>query len=348
MDRIGRDARAAGKLALARPRDPTEDLLDLTARQTFMASTGALAPAFVADRNLAHLERIRPLLDLALIGDYRQQTDQEMGAAYTVGDLTWPDFFNLYQLFDAGTAGDAVVYRDRPGLVVHGQRQDGAKITAWTDVVSNARRAYRLQGGKIAAAPDALLQAGVWDTRTEGLFLPPGAGDDANTLRVLAAAYAQEIPIRVLKPADKAALAKLKIPAGARTLLEAELAAGNAVILPEQAPAGAGQYGWLRVDPQDGLALGMMETGRGQEIVERIIIASATGLACFFAIDWSQGRPPNPRQLMVCGLAGAAGGAQLSAAMTAQNAGWILLGGALSGAAGGAGVANPPGPVRGR
>jgi hypothetical protein len=348
MDRIGRDARAAGSTALARPQDPTEDLLDLTARQTFMASNGALAPAFVADRNLAHLERIRPLLELALIGAFRPQTDGELSALYGVGDLPWPDFLNLYQLFDAGVPGDAVAYRPQPGLVVHGQRQDGAKISAWVDVVSNARRAYRMAGGKIAAAPDALLQAGVWDTRTEGTFLPEGVGDGANTLRVMAQAVAQKVPLRALAPGDRAALAKLKIPAGARRLVEAELAAGNAVILPERTPAGAAQYGWLRIGAQDGLSLGIMETGRGQDFGERAIISIVTGMSCIAAARQAQGGPLTGRQIAVCGAAGAAAGLGLAAGATAASASQLFAAALLGGGATGAGVANPPGPVGGK
>jgi hypothetical protein len=182
----------------------------------------------------------------------------------------------------------------------------------------------------------------VWDTRTEGLFLPPGAGDDANTLRVLAAAYAQEIPIRVLKPTDKAALAKLKIPAGARTLLEAELAAGNAVILPEQAPVGAGQYGWLRVDPQDGLALGMMETGRGQDAVEYLFVLETTGVACAWQARMDTGRRLDFAQLHKCYIVGAASTLGIGAGLTLEYALAAFLGGQV------AGMHDAPGPVRGR
>lgn len=104
----------------------------------------------------------------------------------------------IFNLFDTGADPIAAVnYRPTPSLVLYKEQQNGQSTTAWTDVVNNQRRAYRLEKGKIVGDSVSLLTTGVWETATKDAVLDESKGTLENVFTLFNAANEQNIPHRL-------------------------------------------------------------------------------------------------------------------------------------------------------
>ncbi|MCX6044335.1 MAG: hypothetical protein NT075_04430 [Chloroflexi bacterium] len=282
VDRIGAENRAKKQWTLLHPDDPLPDMIALTAQHTFMLATGALPAAYLADLQLEHLLKSRPLFDFALGSQYQQPGFADLTKAkLDTLDLSWPGHPVIYAVADAGaTATNLINYRPSASLVVYTQSQDAERMHLWMDVVNNERRTYKLDGGKLAVDVNALLKTGVWETRTEDIALDPKQADNTeNVFTVFALANQQKIPIRVLTPADTAGIDKLALSLNAKTQLQTDLAAGNVVVLPEKMPTGIKKFGWWRIDQKTGQTLGVNEDGLGAAAIEYAALLRSVAFA---------------------------------------------------------------------
>ncbi|MFN8493940.1 MAG: hypothetical protein U0350_40450 [Caldilineaceae bacterium] len=317
LDRIGADNRAAKKWTLLHPDDPTPDLAELTTRYTFGLAPGAVPGAYLLDQLLAQLLQTKTLLASMLQGEFQPiKPDNLVKSGLKGVDTTWPGHPSLYTIFDAGAnllaASNAhtVIYRSSPGLVVYAQSQFNDQMRATIDVVNNERRAWALIGDQMVAAPTTLLATGVWETHTEGILLSPSETAARSTISLFRQAKLNATKLLVLKPTDEAKIARLQIPTSAQMGIQHELQAGNVLVLPESMPKDAAQFGWWRVDPRTGEALGVMDGGAGQSTVEYVMILINTvgSTAACLQIAGADGKL-STKDALGCGLFAIVGGA---------------------------------------
>jgi hypothetical protein len=172
------------------------------------------------------------------------------------------------------------LYVDRLQLLCE---EAGFAATADGSVV--ARVGFDIVANRFAVRPTAdafavAFEQGVVDTTVEAMLRDRGA-PTWNTGELLAVSPAQDVAWRRVAQVDD--LDGLAIDAEVRASLAAELDAGHVLIVPERSIELAGRqlYGWWRIDPVTGQALGVMDSGRGQAMVEYGLIL-LTGVTAFF------------------------------------------------------------------
>jgi hypothetical protein len=110
--------------------------------------------------------------------------------------------------------------------------------------------------------------SGVADTALEASLMPGGAV--FNTLPLFAAASSQGVSTMTVRPDQGARLQAVSVPPAIRRVLEDDLAHGRILVLPSRLVTlnDVHTFGWWSVDPENGFALGKMELGGGQGLVE--------------------------------------------------------------------------------
>jgi hypothetical protein len=117
-------------------------------------------------------------------------------------------------------------------------------------------------------AQELAMEAGIADTALERLTMK--FGRSVNTVPLFAAASAQGVPILTVTADQKPALDGVFIPPAIKTVLAGELTQGQMLILPSRLVKlnDVQTYGWWSIDPETGMALGKMELGGAQGMVE--------------------------------------------------------------------------------
>jgi hypothetical protein len=115
--------------------------------------------------------------------------------------------------------------------------------------------------------PRVAQRAGIADTALER-FVLHRAGQ-FNTIPMIAAAKAEKIDLVTVR--ESAQLAPLSLPPAIRAVLDEELAHGHALLMPASPVrlSGTHVFGWWSVDPATGYAIGRMELGGAQALVEK-------------------------------------------------------------------------------
>jgi len=121
--------------------------------------------------------------------------------------------------------------------------------------------------GEPAAAAELALQAGLADTAFEQFAVH--ATSTLNTFPLMVAAQEQKIPMHTVTQARQ--LAGLTLAPAIRAVLAGEIAEGRVLILPAGPVAMQGTHatGWWSIDPATGYAIGKMELGGAQAMVEK-------------------------------------------------------------------------------
>ena len=139
------------------------------------------------------------------------------------------------------------------------------------------------------------MEQGVLDTNLEAMLMR-GAGTVENTAELLAGSAAQGVDWLLVRDPAGLRQAGLLVPEGALPRMERDLAAGNVLVVPGRPLQMGGRdlFGWWRIDPRTGSSLGMMETGMGQAISERIgmniVVLGPAGVAGFLAFVGCAGK----------------------------------------------------------
>lgn len=351
FDRIGAENRAAGRVELTDELSTVEVAAALATSHTFMVSAGRFSEAYVLDGNLAS--------NLALL-DYTATALADVSAGATspaVPDsegekaLRRIDHLNLFATMDDTRipVADVASYRHAPGLVVISS--NAVTSVVQTDVVSNARRSFRVRAGELpVAAPDQQLLAGVWESRVEGLAIASEQDAIVDTFSAFQAAEAEHLDVLTLTAADNAALEQLDLPLVSRQAMQADLEAGFIVITPAGRATSSPHVGWWRVHADSGETLGRGSDGRGSA-TEYAVVLTRAGLAVggVYAFTGCAVTSNNPLHYACCiiqaGIVGAASftvGAALAGAFAAGaviafvaldvTAGAIMLGFDVAGA----------------
>jgi|GEM_PF-4400162 len=286
LDRIGDAQRSAGKVAhLAAMKHP-EIARHLTGTYTLAVSGGRPAAGLLLQRHLQRLKEQRPLLAYVAKLRYLRRDDGTLLANFLLSTSP-PALPQLQLLRDSMPLTGSGAFRAGPSVVAveTAFQPDGAstaRIDILFDPVSAALQppgtgtgAAAHAGAKPKPGVQAAILAGVRMTRLEsgGLFLPKNA-KNRSAYGLLSAARRKGGTLHVIAPAggDKGQkdvarkVAALDLPHASRDAVLRDLHNGFAVAVPSRLPGKAAA--WWRIDPASGETLGMMDDGRGSDLVE--------------------------------------------------------------------------------
>lgn len=162
------------------------------------------------------------------------------------------------------------VYLDRPSIsTIHSTVAPSAE----GDIVRRER--FDIVSNGVAVRPGSnsppfriRVDQGVADTIAERLALN-GSSTAENTAAIFAAASAQGIGAVVVRHSEAASM-PAGLPADVLARIRADLSAGYEVVMPKRMVtfAEGPRIGWWRVTPDDGLSVGVMDTGFRQGLSE--------------------------------------------------------------------------------
>ncbi|HEX4793877.1 MAG TPA: hypothetical protein VH370_08805 [Humisphaera sp.] len=244
--------------------------LALMERTDILPITCQIPAAFVesmfARDMLANREFLLGAVHSALAGDNQKTAAKPAPLAgqlynWAVARSTW-----------SGQSAD--LYVDRINLVTYrlqtGLDPDGElTIANGFDIVANKLAARP----KASKALSANLAQGIMETNAEALF-GVGLGPVQNTAELLEKSAAQEIKWLAFRNGNDARWEQIEVSPDVRARINQDMASGYAVLVPQKSvelAEGLSRFGWWRVNPSTGEALGRMESGAGQALTERII-----------------------------------------------------------------------------
>jgi hypothetical protein len=282
FDRIGLENRAEGRVELDGSTSQADVQAALTATHTFMVNAGSFNETYLADGNLAANEAMITYSQELLEGLAASAPNPPVPNADEQTALRRQDHLNLFHTIDnVLLPPDVVSYRPAPGLIVISN--NWITNRAEVDVIANSRRAFQTVAGQLpVAAPEWVLQAGVWETRVEGLSIASSSGTSVSTFSAFEAATRDQLGFVTLASADAAGFEQLKLPLASLQAIKADLDEGFVVIAPAGIPAPGAHVAWWRVHAETGETLGRGSDGRGQETVEyaaQLQVMSNAGLA---------------------------------------------------------------------
>lgn len=268
----------------------------MTRLLTFQVQTGSPSAAQILDSQFEALLQRRPSLEMMLGYQYKGEEILNTLGGNDVGDqISWTSLTMLGRIFDELPNANQRAYRDRPNIIAHHRTMPiGNTMREAVDIVQNGRRAYTSESDALVADPDALLRAGVWETVTEGVLLPPSSGPSINTADVFAASREAESNTRVVTAAQKGRIESLDLPTVSAEALERDLAMGYAVVFTADAEGDeSSPFAWWRVDPSTGATLGMSGTGEGKDLTEytilqKLVAGVITGILVYIFCDMAR------------------------------------------------------------
>jgi len=301
----------------------------LAREHTFMVSTGEMAGDYALDQILRRIESSQQILQavqersfflqkpIQLTVKQLEQVDSQWWGHY----LLYPSFATQQKL---GTASQ--LYISAPQLVMYSEDPPiGEGQRRVIDIVRNERRAIQLVDSVLYNAPRDTVLAGVWDTAMEGWVLSEEGRRSLNTFIALEGITNDDA--KVFFPKDAFTVAELGLEKQALENIQADLARGYAIIVPDISPEMI--KAWWRVDPATGNTLGMLYTGGGSDFTEALSLIS--GVISFgFWLNGTAG-------CVADGLSNSGSDTEFSCCMAVNSAFWV--GGAVVGAfVGAAGV----------
>ena len=240
------------------------------------ASAGANHPAFVLQTLLASLKSQEPMEEKARARIY-------LGQPFGVDDLAPPmlprELTGYYLSSDVNRhlasrqhGRHVCWYYERPRLAfarhgfVVGDWANPGGGASFADGIDLLNSPFRFLGG--AEAASVARESGIVDTVLERSFAR--GGPESNTIPLFAAANEQGIATLHVDAAHAKQLDTVAVPAPIRRVLDEELASGQSLVLPSRLVSlhGVRTFGWWSVDTATGVAIGKMELGGSQGLVE--------------------------------------------------------------------------------
>jgi hypothetical protein len=240
-------------------------------------SMGSTSLVYVLNTQLARMQDMQSVEQKARARAY-------LGESFGLADLPGPalpseltDYFFSSDVarFVLGKrdAPRAKSYYERPrlaffrhGFAVRGWLKPGGALR-FTEGIDLFNAPFQFVGD----SDDALrlaMETGIADTALERLTVKPDRS--FNTVPLFAAASGQGVSILTITPQQGTALAGVAVPPAIRNVLAGELALGQTLVLPAGLVklGSVPTFGWWSVDPATGVALGKMELGGAQAMVE--------------------------------------------------------------------------------
>lgn len=269
----------------------TSELLDdsvlldgIITTYALMATGGRVTPAYVAsalaEQAAFHLDVID---DLAALSGVEDEDERSAALLAALADYSPADHLGVFAAFDAvdGVLG-AKAYRAEPtvlALVGVLTPTDSMTASSGVDIIANAKRTLRLEGGVVYRDMEAGVLAGVWDTVIEREFVASYGRPVASAMSGPRAAGWQLVTES--RPEE---LAERGVPPEALAAAARELENGYALLVPlpsEESTSFTGSDGgwrYWRIDLATGETLGMVPSGRGGAMAEFITGLKVAGV----------------------------------------------------------------------
>jgi len=240
-------------------------------------SAGPFHPLYVFQTHIAALKILAPIEEKARADAYLGQefsADDNPGPTLSpelVGYFFFSDF--THHQLQRQAAPHTRGYYERPRLAFY---RHGLAIADWSD--PGGPRRYQ-EGIDLLNAPiqfagpqeeisKLALKSGIADTALERYIKANQVS--FNALPLFAAAAEQKISVLTIGPARKATLESVAVSPAIKNVLQSELAEGRMLVLPVRLVTlnQTQTFGWWSIDPSTGYALGKMELGAAQGMVE--------------------------------------------------------------------------------
>jgi hypothetical protein len=263
FDRLGPAARQSGKFPDPSTRTGLEDVRELVQRHTIMVHAGRIPRSLAMDQSLEQLGRWASghanYLRALATSDTSRNT---VATALEDVPTAWSGFPTLFHEFDRVERlfPNHHIYRHGPSLVIfrEGLAAENGAISA-IDIVTNPRRAYRIDASSLEIDPAPLVTAGAWDTEVESVPIPDGE----NKISVSAAIEkAIDAGSKLVMLDDHSDLSTAEFSANIKTVMANEITNGYVIIAPEYSVSDSA-VAWWRVDPSTGQTLGQLSSGKG-------------------------------------------------------------------------------------
>jgi hypothetical protein len=261
-------------------------------------ASGGLVEAYVIDEEMGDVLRQAPLI--------RAMLDPAIGQCDSLACLPRPEM-------EARPSGDnvatqlaaldrampaepgSVTYRDAPNVIrVTAPLLPTSSTARVFDIMTNSRRAFRLEDGMPEPAPDLVLQAGVAETHIEAAIGGVWAGTPTVDNGVANGDHATRRVWNETPPMAPDAIVE-------KAMVAQALSDGALIVptmLPRAGSIGEQPFGWWEIDPVTGRTLGMTRDG-GAVLTEFLAGLTVVGMggalgtvgACFF-LTLDVERPP--------------------------------------------------------
>lgn len=255
------DGGAVGADPAAPPAARVELLQTALCKYDFMVAAGDYPAEYVLDRVFEGLLSLRPLIEAALRG---APTSAASNQAMKGLGAELPALYAIFDLYE----GRSVRYRREPGLLVLETRSRHDRTQLLSDIVTNRQTSFRMVEGQIAADPIGNVEAGIWETRTEGSVHPMNGG-----IRLDSPDVFDSLPGGLIVLTSASAAERAGLPATLRDEIAQELADGAVVIVPS--PLAPQMHGYWTVDRATGATVGRALGRRGVSLAEYIAISFA-------------------------------------------------------------------------
>lgn len=166
----------------------------------------------------------------------------------------------------------STVFRSAPGVIVVQYRlNDDDSLRGIVDIVTNSRRAMKMEKGVFTSLPQQIMAQGIWETIVEGVALTNLTGKPVQ--HALHRSALENSSYTIISEPDQ--IVEHGWPQDIGVHMRDDLERGYTLVVPvAHAPGPGHKLAWWRVDPRTGESLGIDSEGRGGVTLERMIIGA--------------------------------------------------------------------------
>jgi hypothetical protein len=176
---------------------------------------------------------------------------------------------------DAGEALSVYSYFSLPRIIIYSVEGDGKAVATSMDLRQDSISAVPYPGQAMAMGETFLYGRGVFESVLEGkvleLFLRKKA---LTTASIMQEATKRRTPIRFYSELEKDELEKLAMPDHVQKRALKAIESGSILIIPDRSVRfeGKDRWGWWEVDPRTREAIGVLDTGLHQAMLQRTVL----------------------------------------------------------------------------
>jgi hypothetical protein len=176
---------------------------------------------------------------------------------------------------NAGESLSVYSYFDLPRIIIYSIEGNGKTVATSMDLRHDSVSALPYPGQAVAMGETFLYGRGVFESVLEGQVLELFSGKKAlTTAFIMQEAAKRKVPIRFYSELEKHELEKLAMPDHVRNRALQAIASGSILIVPERSVRfeGKNRWGWWQVDPLTREAIGVLDTGLHQAMLQRTVL----------------------------------------------------------------------------
>ena len=240
---------------------------------TLMVDVGPLPEGFVADKSLERLIRQKPAVKATLMRMYGKD-GQISRSATKIAPIEWGGSNDLIAAFNVAESG--IGWRSAPAVHIHTNEIDPDENDS-IDIVLNPRRVIVHGPEEVQLDLEAILVAGVWETRAEALIGGRGKVHPDSAIEKLTTGMSAGSSYEVITHEQQIIDKQRNVGQQAVSMIKRDLKAGFTIILPKTYVQD--DVTWWRVNPVTGETLGIGSQGRGTSAAEDINVRQFISLA---------------------------------------------------------------------